>query len=598
LPFLADFEQANALVGWQYVPDQWRVVNEGGNTALYGSSGLNNSLVILGQEVPEWSEPANTDLVLRFKFKLLQTNSGGRLMFRYSENGYYVLEMLGGLFRLRRGNSGNINRSSENDFSGASYNQIQQGRWYEVLVWVEGGRTYVYLDQLLVIQVMDTGLPLPAGGILLQTFSTGTNPVAFDDILVQRAEPSSDHFDNVASFPNAWARDPIAGVTMDSRGSNQFVKMAGVARLVPLTSDLEDFVFSCSLRSAEGDFKIRLRDSAQGGLLLDGQAGNLVVAHVDGTGNIVESQRLQNFYSRDFNNIIVELVGERVRIYSRNGTLVMDRLFSNLPRRGSIVFETTQGFDIFYVDDCLIASTKIAATSEAEFAFAILETLNNPARRPYREGLDDFTEDFSDAFGTRLWWESDPGEHIVEPGGQPHSRYYVLSAEGDMGVFRRLRREIDSTGNVFNAGQDRTTFRDSTDIYVKIDVRIPPEAPLDSVAWVGVRSSINSSRTGLDQYQIELIKKESNRLRVRIRPFLQNDKTYIYNEFLPDVQAGDWVELVIITEDDRIAFFANGRFLATLRPVSVLGGTLAIGVDGHSIAHFDDLIIRDTTVNE
>ena len=126
----------------------------------------------------------------------------------------------------------------------------------------------------------------------------------------------------------------------------------------------------------------------------------------------------------------------------------------------------------------------------------------------------------------------------------------------------------------------------------------PAEAPVGSVGWLGVRSGLNLTRTALDQYQMELVKEADGRVRVRIRPFLQNDKTYVYDELLPDVTAGDWVELIVVTEDDKIAFFANGRYLTALRPVSLLGGTMALGVEPASIVDFDDVVIRDTTVNE
>jgi hypothetical protein len=90
----------------------------------------------------------------------------------------------------------------------------------------------------------------------------------------------------------------------------------------------------------------------------------------------------------------------------------------------------------------------------------------------------------------------------------------------------------------------------------------------------------------------------SGQIRVRVRPFLENDKSYVYDELLENVSMGDWVEIEIVADEDRIAFFANKQFLTTIRPATQLGGTVTIGVNGNSEAHFDDLQIRDISVNQ
>jgi hypothetical protein len=319
---------------------------------------------------------------------------------------------------------------------------------------------------------------------------------------------------------------------------------------------------------------------------------------VDADGNEVFAERIIQFYSRDWSNIIVELLGNRVLIHDRRGRLKFDEIINELPAAGGIVFETSQSNDLLYVDDCLFAATTASTTAEADFAFEILDLMSNPARRPFRVLLTDWDENFDDQFRTRGWWESDVGEYVVDRNDPDHTFYFELSSETDQPVSRRIRREIDQTFRVFGDGRDRSQFTDSTDLYVKVDIRLPEEAPVGSTAVVGIRSQLNASRTGLDQYQVELVKEADGTIRARARPFLQADKTYVFDEVLSGVVAGDWVEVILISEDDRVAFFANGRFLATVRPATVLGGTLAIGVEGNSLAHFDDLIIRDATVNE
>ncbi|KAB2852785.1 MAG: hypothetical protein F9K46_18865 [Anaerolineae bacterium] len=274
-----------------------------------------------------------------------------------------------------------------------------------------------------------------------------------------------------------------------------------------------------------------------------------------------------------------------------------------MPLNGGIVFQTAVAGDILRIDDCLFARTAVSSTAEAEFAFEILDELNDANRRPYRELATDWTEDFSDEARTREWWEGQgPGEFVFDqnlPADAVHRRYYEVNNDGEQTVYWRIRRELDRRFTVFGDGQDRTTFRDSSDIYVKVDMRFPEDAPDGSTGWVGIRSAVNATNTGLDQYQIELTK-EGGLVRARVRPFLQDDKTYIFDQLIADVAAGDWFEVTIVAYNDRIAFFVNGRLLsgATIRPARLLGGTLSIGVEGGSVVDFDDVVFRDTSVNE
>lgn len=604
MPFLADMENADVLTGWAYDAEQWRLVTEGGNTALVGASGLSSSLAILGNEVPEWTESDATDIILRMRFRLQDVNSGARLIFRYSPAGYYTLEITGGRIVLRRGPAGQISRSNElNLVNGVVTNVVNIGTWYEMILWIEGGRIFVYLDRQLIISANDTSSPIPAGGILLQTLAANVNPVYFDDIIVQRPESASDHFENASSLPSTWGYSPVSAVTLSSANNSQFLETNGQVSVVPGTSTLGDFLMSCNLASRQGSFYIRLRDSSNGVLRLEGLAGDLKVTHYDADGNEVKTVTLSQFYSRDFNVMFVEVVGERVLIWDRRGNLKLDELYPGLPINGGIVFQTGVTGDILRIDDCLFARTAVSSTAEAEFAFEILDELNDANRRPYRELATDWTEDFSDEARTREWWEGQgPGEFVFDqnlPTDAVHRRYYEVNNDGEQTAYWRIRRELDRRFTVFGDGDDRTTFRDSSDIYVKIDMRFPEEAPEGSTGWVGIRSAVNATNTGLDQYQIELTK-EGGLVRVRVRPFLQDDKTYIYDQLVPDVVATDWFEVTIVAYNDRIAFFVNGRLLsgATIRPARLLGGTLSIGVEGGSMVAFDDLVFRDTSVNE
>lgn len=602
MPFLADMESNTALEGWLYDTSRWNLVNEGGNQALYGTSGLTNSLVIVGSEVPEWAETSSADVIIRYKFNLFSDATGTRLIFRFSDQGYYVLDARANLLTLKRGDpGGQININGERSL--ASISGISPRRWYDVTIWAEGGVIFIYMDHLLVMQVTDTRVPLPAGEIHLQTLAgAATYPAGFDDIIIQRAEPSSSHFDNAGSFPsNIWTAEPVSQVTLESNGANQFIQLKGAARTQALTSTLGDFLFTCNIRSFQGDFNIRFRDSASGVLLFEGRGGNLTISSVDASGTVVESETVQNFYSRDWNIWYLEVVGNRVSLWNRNGQLKVDKIFRSLPPGGVVIFETLSPLDILGIDNCMLAATRTTSTAEGEFAFNVIRLMNDNNRRPYRELLDDFSDSFDDRFRSAQFWIDDPGTFIFDsdlPVDAPHRRYYRLES-GDQPLVRRINPEIDQRRTVFGAGQDATNYRDSTDLYVQVYVRLSEQAPVGSRAIIGIRSVINASRTGLDQYQIELSKQSDGRIRVQVRPFLPTDKAYVYDDYVANAQTGDWIEVIIVAVDDRIAFFAGGRYLTTIRPATqILGGTVSIGVDAHSLANFDDIVIRDATVNE
>jgi len=77
-------------------------------------------------------------------------------------------------------------------------------------------------------------------------------------------------------------------------------------------------------------------------------------------------------------------------------------------------------------------------------------------------------------------------------------------------------------------------------------------------------------------------------------------ETVFYDDIVPgsDVEPlPDWVNLTAVTLGDRLAFFANGRFVVSVENAEQLGGTLALGVGEATTADFDSLIIRDTTPN-
>jgi len=597
LPFIQDMEGKEALAGWDYDPMRWQLVPEGGNVALVGQSGLDSALEILGRESPEWKEPSEEDLLIRMRVNMLSGDSIGRIIFRYTEQGYYVLEILPGYMMLKRGVPGPINRSTEQLLRDWPQAPIQSGRWYEVSIWLEGNRVFVYINNLLQLTANDTGFALPPGGaILLQTLSAVSGQVGFDDVIIQRPELASDHFEG-SSFPTTWNASSFTNVQfgVESNG-NQYVRLKDKAAIAPITPPLGDVLVACRLYSEVGGFSVLLRESQQGAYFLDMDAGNMEIRLVNGQGDILQSWSRLNYYGRgDWFDFIVLMVGNRLTIY-RLGEIVFEEMIEGAPPVGGIRFQT-EDYDILRVDDCLFTPTTLSPTVDARFAFDILAALPT---RIIRDGLWDWYEFFDNQYVTAGWWEggqaADLGQYVVDEAAPNRKRYYTL-ASGPQAISRRFRREVDQTYHVFGNGEDRSTFRDSSDLFIQVFMRLPVEAPLGSIGWVGVRSVPSVTGASLNQYQVDLIKGDNDTTIVRVRANTADDKSVFYEQPIERTPDG-WHEIVIVALDDRIAFFADGRFLAAINNADLLGGTMAIGVEPNSIVNFDDLVIRDTSVNE
>lgn len=601
MPYIADFEMANPLENWLYRPEQWNVVTDGGNTALYGQTGYDNSLTILGNVVPEWLTPAQEDLLLEFRVNLLENNSGGRFIFKFDpSNGYYALELLSGRILLKRGPAGaKPDRPNERviaDLPGANFTT---GRWYQFAIWTEGQRTFVYQDNVLIMQAEDRQTPLAPGQILLQTFSSQANPVGWDDLSVKRPDPSSDHFQG-ANFPTTWARSDQQNVYLSDLGDgNQYIEMTNAAEVNPITEALDDFILYAGLNNTAVSFRMHLRESPtnQARLELDWDAGNVAIQQYNTEGEVIFTDQLRNYYARGrFKAFVVSIVRDQVVIY--DGTdIVFDESLPGLPPAGYIRFITDAG-DGLRIDDVLIATTAKTSTADAAFAFDILSDLEARPLRPLRW---DWEDDFSDRFATRSFWvgdiDGDPGEYVVDSDlvsqGLPHGKFYQLQS-GEFPVYRLIRRSIDSTQTVFGNGQDLDTFRDSVDLFIQVDMRLPEETPNGSTVWVGVRTEEGASG-GLTQYRVGLLKDENGQTILQIGPDLFTDRTPSYEVTLP---TNDWVQIQIVMLDDRMAVLADGRLQTVITDMQLLGGTVALGVGPNTIGQFDDLIIRDTSVNE
>src|SRR5512133_1300553 len=103
----------------------------------------------------------------------------------------------------------------------------------------------------------------------------------------------------------------------------------------------------------------------------------------------------------------------------------------------------------------------------------------------------------------------------------------------------------------------------------------------------------------IDGYRLELTRDAGGQYSITARAFTPTDQPVYFQGPLPapvdNSQAGDWVTLLIVTYQDKVAFFANGRYLASEQAASLLAGTIALGVEKDSVADFVDMQIRDVS---
>jgi hypothetical protein len=304
---------------------------------------------------------------------------------------------------------------------------LSNGVWYEVKIWIEGNRIFIYINNMLRLRANDTGSTLPSGGsILLQTLSAVSGQVAFDDIVIQRPERASEHFEG-SRFPTSWQANNFTRVAMETDGDgNQYTRLTQGADVMPTIPPLNNALVACRLYSEQGGLTVWLRESSQGAYRLKMDGGHMQIDQLNGQGDIVESWRRDNYYARgQWFDFIAFLVGSRLTIY-RQGEIVFEEDVQDAPPAGDIRFTTPTDYDILRIDDCLFAETSFSATVDARFAFEILEDLET---RTIRDGLIYFYEFFEPNRTTAYWWESDPGEYVVDRAGSAdHQDYYTITA--------------------------------------------------------------------------------------------------------------------------------------------------------------------------
>jgi hypothetical protein len=591
LPYVNDMESPDALNGWDFDPSVWRLVADSGNVALVGNGGVKAPAVMRARNSPEWMDAASQSLLLTLRINLDSSSSGARVVLRYAENtGYYVVEMLAGTIAAKRGQAGKgLDRGSERTLGQRGQQPIRPGGWYELRIWVDASRIFVYLDNTLLISAEDTAQALPGGAILLSTLNTSAR-VRFDNIKVQRPLAASQHFQG-SDWPTTWTRTDIstAKINYDTRG-NGFIEVTTGDAGPAINPPAVDILMACRIQSIQGGLEVRMRESSAGAFFFQFLAGNMTLHQLDSTGKTVQRWSFPNFYDRSvFTDLIVEIINDQIRMFYDNKIFV--QTIKDMPPPGNIRFTSPKPNDEFRIDDCLFAETAKSSTEDASWAF---NKIREVEARPYQSLLTEWYDRFDDKFRTQAWYEGSaaaPGEFKIDQNDSTHRSFLRITAP-ETPTYRMFRniREIYA----FGFGQDKSTYFDSSDIYMRIDVRVSK----GGTAWIAARTSPSLGGGTLNGYHLSVSRDESDTYTVKAFGYSTADQPIYFEGTLPAVADGtrsEWATLLIITYQDKVAFLANGRYLASTPGTSILNGTIAFGADKNTIADFDELQLRDVS---
>ncbi|MEP7285166.1 MAG: protein kinase [Chloroflexota bacterium] len=590
MPYLNDMESPTALEDWDYDPAAWKLLTDSGNVSLVASGDYRSPALILRGKTPEWADPSLTNLLLSLAINLDATNSLGRVVFRHSDNGYYVLEWGVGRVYIKRGKTGDTTKIADERIVGQISNtSIRNGAWNLVEVWSSETRVFVYLEHKLILNVEDTGDPLGGGTILLQSYNKNFR-VRFDNLKVQRPLPASQHF-QAADWPSTWQRSDTSLAKIVSGPRGGYIDMAPQVTVGPISdTPVENLRMSCRVWAVVGGFDMRVRDSKDGVLLFQFAAGNLKVSQLDGTGKPMQQWSYPNFYGRaDFFDLGVETINDKLRIYTARNSI--EETMKNPLPAGNISFTTPSGEQNLRIDDCLFAETTVGITEDATWAIDKIKAVE--ARSP-QTLLSEWYERFDDPFRTKDWWEGGtnaPGKFISNPADPKHPNYLELQYQDNAPW--RLWRYIKEF-YVFGLAQDKVNFYDTSDIYLRTDVRIPNAG----TAWIAARTTVSPSKTSLDGYRIELTRAEDGTYTIVAKGYTADSQPIFFQGGLPTISDNpdpDWIRLLIVCYENKVAFFANGRLLGSTSNAQLLSGTIAIGVSKGTVANFDDLELRDVS---
>ena len=590
LPYVVDFETDDALEGWSFNPDVWSIQPFNGQNVLFAQGGIEDPLIMYGNESPQWLDASATDFVLRFRVNI-NSAEGARVLFRYQEDvGYNLLEVVPGSIRLKRsGALVNPFNLSETEIA-RSNAPIQIDAWEEITIWAEGTRIYVYVNNDLLLEAEDLNIPqLSSGQIWFQT-QNAFRTLQLDDIAVQLPEVSSTHFDE-GSVPTTWVIDNPSNVKTEFYTGNQALEVNAPVTLRPRMNLLGDMEFRARMWSVGGGYTILVRDSVAGSVSLTFDQGHLQIENRDASG-ILYQNNVRNVYGRgNWQDLYIAYIGDRLEVWV-NGQRKFEDTIANSPTEGGVVVQAV-GSDIFRIDDVLVTEAIASSNAPAAFAYVLESRVNN---REFRNGQSDFLDDFSQADVSQIYWKGGSlaiGDLIVDPNATEHQNFLRIAHLG-LPTWRLF--EPSRGVALFGAGLDTTTYRDATDVRATVLVRFPLQVAGE--AWLGVRVVPDAEISDLYGYRLGLRRNDDGTLSALVTYRDAIVQEVYYEGPIPNTDVAslsDWIPLKVISFQEKLAFFVNDEFITMVDNALSLGGSVGLGVEVNTVADFDEFEVRDTT---
>lgn len=355
MPYKADFEDPDTLLGWRYDSSAWQIVTQDGSQILLGQGDPSKVLVVLGQESPQWLQRDAANLAISFRFKLGTGLNGLRLVFRSSRNGYNAIEFFPGTINVKRNGASTspLSRDVENIIDNVRGMPIFAQTWHQAIVWAEGTRITVYIDgNLATIKndrfARDLGV-LSAGEILFQPISE-FQAVLLDDVVIQMVEPATSDFPP-GPLPPSWIASDTTNVRVTSDGFLEIRNGGTVDLNLP---PLADVTLQCEVRIDNGGYQLVLRKSEAGAVKLEFTGGHLTISNLDSRGVPVFSRTHRNVYNPQiWEHWRFHFVGDMLQVRRNGDRIQINQLIENPPPAGQIRFETT-GRENVKLDSCLI----------------------------------------------------------------------------------------------------------------------------------------------------------------------------------------------------------------------------------------------------
>jgi hypothetical protein len=177
-------------------------------------------------------------------------------------------------------------------------------------------------------------------------------PIQIDDVMIQTAEPASSFFEE-STPPQEWVDGSSEPLTLGREGDFRYLQIRGDTVVEPTMRPLADVRVDCTLRIEQGGFRLVLRKSESGAVVLEFAQGSLTIRNMDGAGNEIENFATRNMYNLDlWESWSVSLVGDVVRVVRNGGEKVVEETLTNAAEAGGVAFETGRR-DIVDLDSCL-----------------------------------------------------------------------------------------------------------------------------------------------------------------------------------------------------------------------------------------------------